>query len=329
MRYRRCALLVVIAAFTPTPAFALDPLNFGDSPWGYEHPDNEPSSSDIALPLASFLLPGFGQWLHGQTTSALAYSSIAIGAVNYANQSKPKAIVNGSSTIDFTSKDVGLRKYLLGLQIYQVSGGLSLYHTFRSSVWQRQKFGEYNFLGRGETTPDLLKAPFNYEYLLRPSTLITLMVASGASWYLATHPTKEFHKSSLRREDPWFASAFSYGAGTHEEAIFRGWAMPVLHEYGCSEDVANLTQSLLFAAAHLGTNPQPWPQFLLGFHLGRISLKNRWTLGESVFIHTWWDVAAFLATYHLTKKKPIEEPENQPLSARLVKLRLPPLVISF
>jgi membrane protease YdiL (CAAX protease family) len=327
--YKRYVLLVFIPAFIPTTVLALDPINFDNSPWGYKEYENEPSASDISLPITSFLLPGFGQWLRGQTTSALTYSSIAIGSANYADQSKPKALLNENRTIDFTLKDVGLRKYLLGLQIYQASGGFSLYHTFRSSVWQRQKFGQYNFLGQGETTLDLLKAPFNYEYLLRPSTFITLAVASGASWYLATHPTKEFHKSSLRREDPWFASAFSYGAGTHEEAIFRGWAMPVLHEYGCSEGIANLTQSLLFAAAHLGTNPQPWPQFLLGFHLGKISLKNRWMLGESVFIHTWWDVAAFLATYHLTKKNPIDEPENKPLSARLVKLRLPPLVISF
>ena len=98
-----------------------------------------------------------------------------------------------------------------------------------------------------------------------------------------------------------------------------------MREYWDSDFWSNAAQSLLFAAAHLNTNPQPIAQLLLGYHLGYVTQKNNWTLGESIFIHTWWDVIAFSTIYHYKQA----EPENEAVQRLKPVLWLPPLQFAF
>ena len=79
------------------------------------------------------------------------------------------------------------------------------------------------------------------------------------------------------------------------------------------------------ASSHLNTNPQPIAQLLLGYHLGYVSQKNNWTLGEAIFIHTWWDVIAFSTIYHYKQA----EPENEAVQRLKPVLWLPPLQFAF
>ncbi len=272
-----------------------------ETPWSYATDSPEADASEILLPVASLILPGFGQWWRGQYVSGSIYSGVAIGGIKYAKNAESDFGATKIKSGDLATKNVAIRKYLLANQTYQVSGGLSLYHTFRSSVWQRQKFGAYGFLGKGDSPTDILIAPFQFKYLARSSTFIPLGVVAAFAWYSALHPQQGFYNSGFSKEDPWFAAGFSYNAGTHEEAIFRGWGMPLFHEAGLSNTWSNLAQASLFAAAHLGSNRFPLPQFLLGIHLGNVTQNNSWTLSESIFIHVWWDVVVFLSSYHVER----------------------------
>jgi membrane protease YdiL (CAAX protease family) len=301
------------------------------SPWAFDTDSKEADASDFVLPVISFFLPGAGQWSRGQAGSGAAYSGAALAGVFYAKNASLDFKREALGHEGFTSRNVAVSKYNLGLQVYQAAGGLSLYHTFRSSVWQRQKFGEFGFLGKGDSPKDILLAPFHFSFLARSSTWIPLSIVGVTSWYLATHPESGYHKTKMGREDPWFTSAFSYNAGAHEEAIFRGWVMPMFQESGLSPGFANLAQAGLFALGHLGSTSIPLPQFFLGLHLGNVTQRNEWSLSESVFIHVWWDVLVFIGSYYVEKNAH----EGAIASHQLVedsprpRLVLPPLRMDF
>ena len=299
--------------------------------WSYSTESQEAEASDIFLPAASFLIPGLGQWCRGQFGSGAVYSAVAIGGAKYARNATSDFDLTKIKSGEFVDKNVAVRKYLFGSQVYQASGGLSLYHTFRSAVWQRQKFGKYSFLGRGDSPADILLAPLQFRFLARSSTWIPLSVVGILSVYLASHPVEGHRMSGLDREDPWFAAGFSYNAGTHEEAVFRGWGMPLFHEAGLSEGWSNLAQATMFAAAHMGANQIPLPQFFLGLHLGNVTQRNSWTLQESIFIHVWWDVFAFIGAYYVEKDSSSTSSRVPGFTApgRRPSLFLPPIDIHF
>ena len=326
-------ILLTLATGTISQPVSAESTEHESSPWAYSTDSNSPDASDVWLPLASFVLPGAGQWIRGDVGNGATYSAVGLAGMSYASnaiQDMPKS-TTGDPADDIGAKNIALRKYMLGLQTYQASGGISLYHTFRSAVWQRQKFGEYSFLKRGDTPSEILLAPLRFEYLKRSDTWIPLAIGGLASFYLATHPGEGTHRVPLTKEDPWFASAFSYNAGTHEEAVFRGWAMPALRESGLSPGFANLAQATAFALAHIPSTPLPLPQFFLGLHLGNVTLKNHWSISESIFIHVWWDVFAFLGTYHIEKNKSGDASARGPqkTSPAPVPLLLPPVNIFF
>jgi membrane protease YdiL (CAAX protease family) len=300
-----------------------------DDFWAFENSDAYASASDITLPLISFILPGAGQLYRKQITSGSLYAGLGLAGIHYSAQATRDFKLSEKNNLDISSQNTAVRKYILGLQVYQASGGLSAYHTFRSAVWQRKKYDQYQFLGAGETPLEILKAPFNLSYLTRSSTYIPLLVGGSLSWYLATHPGSDFTRRTIGKDDVLFSSAFSYGAGTHEEALFRGWLMPMLHEQGLSAPMANVGQGLIFALAHLGNNHIPLPQLFLGLHLGRVTQRNQWTLGESVFIHTWWDVFAFLSTYHLKKIKSDPSSNEAISNYKSLVFLLPPINLTF
>lgn len=300
-----------------------------DDFWAFENSDSHASASDITLPFISFILPGVGQLYRKQLIGGTSYATVGLAGAYYSERASRDFKLSEKEGLDISSQNTAVRKYILGLQVYQVAGGMSAYHTFRSAVWQRQKFDQYRFLGPGETPLEILKAPFDFSYLSRSSTYIPLLVGGSLSWYLATHPGASYTRRSVGKEDVLFSSAFSYGAGTHEEAVFRGWIMPVLHEQGLSAPMANVGQGLMFALAHLGNSNLPLPQFFLGLHLGRVTQRNQWTIGEAIFIHTWWDVFAFLSSYHLEKiKSPSSLKKANPKNKALVFL-LPPINTNF
>jgi len=121
--------------------------------------------------------------------------------------------------------------------------------------------------------------------------------------------------------DAAYTVGHSYLAGTHEEALFRGWLLPLVMEKWNSKVWANIFVASVFGLAHLsGDNPLPLPQLILGWHLGYVAQKRGMTLGESIFIHTWWDIVAFASSYQYRQVN---------ASAAAPILWLPPLDMAF
>jgi membrane protease YdiL (CAAX protease family) len=312
--------------------------SFPESPYGLKRDPNR-RRSDLLAPIFSLLLPGLDQWIEGQTVSALAYTGIAAGSLAYAAEVERsdhvrehqlklqrEAEAKGDEkvkTID--QRDVAYRKYILGALLYQGAGGFSSYHAFRSAVRSRQHLGQYQFLTAEESPMELLKAPFKFSYMKRASTYVPLAIGLGlAGLRLASEPPEGYQKDRLTGADAFFTGAFSMNAGTHEEAVFRGWLLPYGTEYVGSPFWANVGQAVLFAAAHLNTNSTPLPQLLLGYHLGNVVMNDQWRLGEAIFIHVWWDVLAFASAYSYK-----EVSKNTKALAAVPVFWLPPLELAF
>jgi membrane protease YdiL (CAAX protease family) len=276
------------------------------------------------LPFFSFWLPGLGQWTEGQYAAGAVYTGVALAGYAYST-----AIASADHVADkmkrekdenedgggFSSKDDDIRKYYLGTLVAQGAGGLSAYHTFRTSVRTHRQLGEYAFLKHEETPGQLLLAPFHFQYLTRLTTILPLAIGAGLGALIVSSPPEDYRRVRLTRSDAAFSAAYSYNAGTHEEAVFRGWLMPLMRESWGSDGWSNAAQAVLFALAHLNTNSTPVPQLLLGYHLGYVTQKNEWQLSESIFIHAWWDVFAFASEYMVekTKKKDASTLEAPPL----------------
>lgn len=251
----------------------------------------------------SFFLPGFDQWRKAQYDAAVTYSGMAAVGIGTALAAVPRNV--NSVNPEFDSKDDRLRLTQWGLQVYQAAGSLSAYQSFRYAVTTRPE--EFGFLNNDEKIDDVVLAPFRFDFLARPTTFVPLL---GAGFLIGLWAADDsVQPQTLTGTDLFFAGTYSYGAGVGEEALFRGWLLPVSMRLIKSEFWSNMAVAALFAAAHISPrNRVPWPQFIMGWYLGFLSQQRNWTIAESIFVHTWWDVAIFVAGYAL---------ENKPGAARI------------
>lgn len=258
------------------------------------------------LPVLSYFAPGALQYMNGQIGAGLVYSGIgvtglatALGAASEVNN----RINNNEDLNDFDSRDSAVRRYVWGMKTYDLAGSLSLYHGFRTALQFRQKEGEFEFLPKeAETSDELMLAPFNFSNLSRLTTIIPLALGVGLMAYSGAND--DYDTRNLTAGDIAFSGGISYNAGVGEEAMFRGWMFPLFVESFGSSFWGNMAQSTIFAAAHLSSdNRFPMPQFLAGYYFAWLSQRNNWTLQESIFIHTWWDVIVFTASFTQGDKK--------------------------
>lgn len=259
--------------------------------------------SDIWLPLPSVILPGFGQYFQGDWSGGV-YTAVSVVGTIVAVQALLEAVVEPGEDVDgnpvnqLTSEDWTLRRAMLGSLAGQGSGFLSAYSAFRISVPRfQQEDGKYLFLKEKESIGDLMAAPLRFGHLLKPTTLVPLGVLTGGVIWLVDYE-RAHHRGAnwtASPDDVPFYGALAYNAGTTEEALFRGWLLPVAHQYmGQHFWLANSAQALLFGAAHYSKeNPLPWPQTLIGLYFGWLTRRNQWTLSEAIFVHAWWDMILF------------------------------------
>ncbi|MFK7873562.1 MAG: lysostaphin resistance A-like protein [Oligoflexales bacterium] len=255
----------------------------------------------VLLPWLSQTFPGFGQLYYGQYSQALTLSGVAMSGIALIKYSKittadlvqlqEESKLNESSP--FLTKDDHLRYYLTGAKLYGTAGDLSAYHSFRTAVRKNPKYGDFSFLTHEESLSDILYAPLRYEFLSRPSTLGTLALAM-----VGLYTSRPNH---LNESDGLFTASVSLMAGTGEEAFYRGWLQPVLYHYTGNSVIANALQAGLFFGAH---SPGSFIHFLAGLWFGHLTQKNNWTLSESVFIHTWWDVLALSSAFITSHQHP-------------------------
>ena len=304
-----------------------------DSFFAPEEPSIEPQNTFV-IPALSLLLPGLGQLIEGQYAAAATYFSIAVAGNSYGSYNLKKSL-SFTDSAQYEAKSDEFKENLVthgeferkaaaGYQLAFATGSFSAYHNFRTRALTHQPYGGYRFLSKEkEDTPlDILMAPLRFDFLARSSTYIPLSIITG--YFLLSQtisPPEEMVRDKLSGSDILFSATSSLAAGTHEEALFRGWMLPLLYETTNSPLWSNGLTSLFFAAAHLSTVQIPLAQLLIGWHLGSVTQKNGWSIQEAVFIHTWWDIVAFLSIYQYK----LREPDARVLPV----LWLPPLEVHF
>ncbi|MBF0312871.1 MAG: CPBP family intramembrane metalloprotease [Oligoflexia bacterium] len=261
----------------------------------------------IAAPIFSLFLPGLDQYLEGQYPYAFSYTGVALaGSAFFVSESNHHRSQRSHTPRDKHEKKEqdsaksfnSYRK--LGGKIYETAGSFSAYHSFRTAVNSRR--GDFSFLKHEETPSELLLAPLNFSFLARATTLLPLGVVIALSAFDLKNRDHKNRYTSIG-DGIGITGGVSYMAGTGEEALFRGWLLPISHYYTNSAVWGNAISSLLFGAAHYSSsNRFPLVQAVVGSYLGYVSQKNGYALAESIFIHTWWDVVA-LGTLLLAKKK--------------------------
>ncbi len=322
------ALVFLTGTATPLGAWgsaSQNQSNFFSRAFSLELPrEPERPRNYIIPPIMSAIFPGFDQWFEGQWEGASLYSGVALGGLVLQSSARRVMWEDLSQSHwedDIFSRNSHVRQFLLGSQIYMAAGSFSAYHSFRSAVRSRQAQGQFAFLAEEETVDELLLAPFRFGYLRRSTTWIPLVVAGGLVALNFSDYPQLFSGNGFGPSDVFYGGAYSYLAGTHEEALFRGWMMPVLMQSWNSPFWSNTVTSAAFALAHLGSVglDVPWPQFIAGWYLGYLTQKNNWTLGESVFVHTWWDVIVITAAFAIEARD----------KSREVKVNLPLLNFSY
>ncbi|MBT4761581.1 MAG: CPBP family intramembrane metalloprotease [Bdellovibrionaceae bacterium] len=239
--------------------------------------------------VATFILPGFDQWYEGQDSAGTFYTGLAVSGLALSLTT----VSYDENNYAYYETDAMEELSIIGGKTYQTAASLSAYASFRSSVRTQKPMGNFLFLKQEETVDELMLAPFDFSMIKRPTTYIPLGI-------LAAYMIDEI--SNIKNSDPRpiggndiiFSGVISYEAGVEEEALFRGWLQPAMMQVFDSEFASVAVTGALFGAAHPVIDGQyPVIQTVAGWYLGYLTVKNNWTLRESIFLHTWWDIIAF------------------------------------
>lgn len=263
-----CALLLLVA-----PQLAAQPTRGGSEFW---------------IPLGSFFVPGLGQYIHGAVWPGLAYTGAAAGGYVVSTQ--------GDATLS-VPRDADDQLAFEGLHVAATAGMLSAWDAFRRGLPTQRRAGKYGFHQSDEDLGDLLSAPFDVRFLGRWTTLADLaFTAAVTTWVLTEGPDDRTFRP-FQAHDAAFATSLSLNAAVGEEALFRGWLLPMLtQKLNGSFWVANFIQAGLFGLGHPRAG-----EFAVVIGAGALYggwqvRRNDWSIREVIFQHFWYDVAVVVAT---------------------------------
>ncbi len=250
----------------------------------------------ILPPLFSLLLPGSDQYWEKQWIPGLAYTAGGLSGLG----------------LIMASRDSGDSRYKnFGFDVFLTSGSLSAYHSFRTAIISRKLQGEFTYVMQDEIPATLLFAPFDYHHLQEITTWAPL--AAGFVLFMFLGERKTGGTATLN--DLFYAGTVSYMNAVGEEALFRGWVLPVMKHYiGVDSWSIGVTAGL--SSIYHGMRFKHWVSALaLGAYLGWLTQRNDYAIAQGIFIHTWWDVIAFMSDYAYNREQAF--------------LSLPPVVITF
>lgn len=251
-----------------------------------------PRCSLFLLPVASLLLPGLGQYVDGR--AGWPYTVVAVGGLGGAVAAISQ-VTTPAELAGFTSTNAQLAG-VLGTA-WQTSAFLSAYETYRARMVE-----DLSLPSRLSPIGEVLLAPVRFDRVVRPSVFLPLLVSVGLGALDVTRAVDSRPVfGAYRPLDAPFTAGISYGAGTGEEALFRGFLMSYMnHRWSWNRWVANGVQAVAFGAAHMDFRPFPLGvRTALGGYLGWVTQQNDYELTDAIFIHTWWDVIQ-LTTYFAT-----------------------------
>jgi hypothetical protein len=305
------ALVAGLAVATPVAAQGAPPVGGADAAAAPADtvkaiidtmPQRPRKGAQFAIPLASISLPGLGQYLHGTWGTGIAYTASAAGALGVALWVEADA-----ATSDAWPRQGRDQFAYEAAHAYQSIAFLSAWDAFHQAVPGLQMEGKYEFLPRRESLGDLLTAPFEPEFLRRPTTwahlaytgLVAALVVGGRE------PGVDYEPFQL--EDAVFATSLSYNAGVSEEALFRGWIFPLLHQnVGQRFWLSNTLQAGIFGLLHLD-QAGPYTLMITGwaFYEGWVTRRNNWSIRESIFHHFWYDVVISVTEMLVEERRPV------------------------
>lgn len=281
-----CLCMVAVSVATAVPlAAAQDPPSRADTL-------SAARKSEFRVPLASILVPGTGQYVHGAYLAGLAHSATAAA---------------GYLAARATSSDLGLeglpregRDQLAYEAVHTsvTSGFISAWDAFHRAVPALREEGKYEFLTKRESVGDLLSAPFETDFLGRWTTWLNLAYTGVVAGVLLSGRDPGIEYEPFRARDAAFAASLSLNAGVGEEALFRGWLLPLLHQrFGERFWLANSTQGLIFGALHPQAGAFAAVIAAWGVYEGWLTRRNDWSVRESIFHHFWYDLVISAAGF--------------------------------
>jgi membrane protease YdiL (CAAX protease family) len=236
------------------------------------------------------VVPGLGQYIHGAPWVGLGYSGAFVGGLLASNA------FGGSPDLDPLPRSTDDQLAFESLHLAVSSQFLSAWDAFHRPMPALQGAGKYEFLGEPEDLGDLLTAPLDYRFLGRWTTWVGVGFTGGVlAWVLA-----EDHDSGggppFRPRDAAFAASLSLNAAVGEEALFRGWLLPMLtQKTGGRFWLANGIQAALFGLAHPQADEFAFVIAADAFYFGWMTRRNDWSIREGVFQHFWYDAALVTA----------------------------------
>lgn len=243
-----------------------------------------PFGSELLVPFGSLVVPGLGQYVRGAGWAGAGYTGVWIAG----------GVVGGSGNVDaaILPRDRGDQLAMEALHVAFTSGALSAWDAFHRAVPKQQRAGRYTFLDERESIGALLTAPFDPEFLGRWTTWVDLAFTGVVAGVVMADREPGLRYPPYRFHDAAFITSLSLNAAVGEEALFRGWLLPVLHQkLGRRFWAANLVQATLFGLGHL---PQA-DRFALvigagAAYSGWLTRRNGWGIREVVFQHFWYDL---------------------------------------
>jgi len=259
------------------------------------HPRAPRGGDEFWMPLVSAAVPGVGQFAGGDPPSGAGFAGAAVvGYVLYFTGDTASAHLT-----DLPRNPAG-QQALAGLEIATAAGFLSAYDAFQRALPSLRQVGKYGFITAHESLGHLLLAPFDAHMLGRWTTWIDLAhtaIVTTALVISETRPGKRYVPFQVH--DGALTATLAYGAGTGEEAAFRGWLFPLLYQnLGRHLWLADGLQATIFGGLHV---PQAGPFAadiaVWGFYEGWLTRRNGWSVRESVFHHFWYDAIVIAATF--------------------------------
>lgn len=270
-------------------------LFFFTQGWAEEQSASDEKRSIVIFPFITAFVPGLGQAIDGEYKKSGSLLGLSISGFLIASEARQrKKNFLESDSVRFHSYRDSERAESFGNAMYKHAAGIALYDSFLGRVSDYHSDGKYLFLPEKQNIESIHKAPFEWRYLGRPTTFIPLMIGFGLGISDFNRSSKPDH-FDLRVSDVTASSYQSYVAGVTEEAMFRGWLQPILYENTENFWLTNTIQALAFGYSH--NNPRPFYQIAFGFYAGWLAPRNNWDLGETIFIHTWWDVIVITAEF--------------------------------
>ena len=260
------------------------------------NPDSAPArrGTEVVLPVVSFIVPGVGQYAQGATRAGLAYSGATLVGIAISTAGDPW----GDTWDGDAPRRPRDQLAEAGLSVWTTAGGLSAWDSFHRSVPALQRKGKYTFLDGRDGVTDLLSAPFDPRFLNRWTTWVDFAQTAAITALILSERKQGAAYVPFRSNDAAYVVSASAQAAIGEEALFRGWLLPLLNQQtGQRFWLANGLQAGAFGAAHL-PDAEWYAAVIAGWAAweGWVVRRNGWSVRESIFHHFWYDVAIFSAT---------------------------------